>query len=104
MAMALVLDLYSAPLYAECSYYDARECRKRAAQLAGVCAANPDELKLQPGVGKYCLVQSSRVSMCNYADRTSCDNEAVRQGAVCVEFPSGGVQPNPYRLDPNSKY
>ena len=116
LGMALIAGCYSPVLEAapfcaeaqglpkECNYYDATECRKRAAQLNGVCTANPAELQLQPGTGKYCLVDSSRISMCRYADRTTCENDAARQGAVCIEFPSRDVQPNPYRLDPNSKY
>ncbi len=116
VCVGLVAGLYAPSLYAapfcvevqglpkECNYYDAIQCRNRAAQAAGVCTANAAELQLQPGTGKYCLVDSNRVSMCRYADRTSCENDAIRQGAVCIEFPSGDVQPNPYRLEPNSKY
>lgn len=88
----------------DCSYYDVAECRQRSQQESGVCSVNVSEMRLQPGTGKYCLVDSKHISMCQYADRTSCDNDATRYGAVCVEFPENQVQPNPYRIDPNSKY
>lgn len=88
----------------ECSYYDPAECRKRSAQVSGVCGINSTEIRLQPGVGKYCIVDANHVSMCHYVDRTTCDSDAIKHGAVCVEFPTVGVQPNPYKIDPNSKY
>lgn len=88
----------------DCNYYDATQCRQRSQQVGGVCSINDAEVKLQQGVGKYCVVNSNHVSMCSYADRTTCDSEAARSGAVCVEFPESQVQPNPYRIDPNSKY
>ncbi len=116
LAAATAIILYAPALHAapfcvekqgmpaECNFYDAVECRKRSEQVSGVCSVNPAEIRLQPGVGKYCVVDSNHVSMCQYADRTSCDNDAVRYGAVCIEYPSADVQPNPYRIDPNSKY
>ena len=110
-SMAYAPALFAAPfcvqkqgLPPDCNYYDAVQCRQRAGQLAGVCAVNDAEIKLQPGIGKYCVVNSSHVSMCDYADRTTCDGDAMRSGAVCVEFPASQVQLNPYKIDPNSKY
>lgn len=88
----------------DCNYYDAVQCRNRAQQLSAVCTVNEAEITLQPGIGKYCVVNSSRVSMCSYTDRTTCDSDAMRSGGVCVDFPGKKVQPNPYDIDPNSKY
>ncbi|HEU5048438.1 MAG TPA: hypothetical protein VFT64_11425 [Rickettsiales bacterium] len=117
LAVSFLLgSLYASPLYAspfcvsvqgmtpECIYTDVMECRQRAQQLNGLCTPNNAEFHLQPGIGKYCLVYSSRVSNCIYHDRNSCDAEAARNGAVCMESPSSEVQPDPYHQDPNSKY
>jgi len=88
----------------ECIYTDAIECRKRAAQMNGLCYANPAELNLQPGIGKYCVVYSDHTSSCIYTDRTSCDNDAVRNGGLCVEAPNSNVQQDPYSKDRNTTY
>jgi hypothetical protein len=90
---------------AECFYYDAVQCRKRAHELNGLCVANPGELVITPGgTGKYCLVLSSRHTQCVYADRTTCENDAVPASGVCIERAPQDIQDDPYRFDPNRKY
>lgn len=85
----------------ECIYDDAVQCRKRAAELGGLCAPNAAEITIPAGTGRYCIVDSNRIVQCNYVDRTSCNNDAVRGGGACMEAPNQGVQPDPYRQDPN---
>src|SRR5690242_3270545 len=50
----------------QCMYYDAASCSQRAQQLQGSCAVNPKEVKVSSGLGHYCLLNSSLVSMCIY--------------------------------------
>lgn len=114
--LGLVLALYAHPLLAapfcvesqgippECIYVDAGQCRQRAHEQKGLCVVNPDELTIGTGTGKYCLVDSSRIVQCNYSDFTSCDAEAKKQGAVCIETVTSNIQRDPYQLDPNRKY
>lgn len=116
LMLSVAFGLYVAPVLAspfcvsvqgiapQCIYDDVTQCRQRAQQLNGLCTPNAAEVRLQPGVGKYCLVYSNHASMCNYSDRSTCDADAQRNGAVCMDFPSSEVQENPYRKDPNSKY
>src|SRR5262245_38627424 len=87
----------------QCEYVDAAACRKRANELQAICVANPAELKLTPGIGKYCLVDSSRISQCIYTDRTSCEQDAARANGVCIENTTENVQQDPYQSDPNRK-
>lgn len=89
----------------ECAYYDAFQCRKRAAELQGFCVANPGELVIPPGgTGHFCLVLSSRTAQCVYADRTSCENDAVAANGVCIEKSPVSVNQDPYQFDINRKY
>jgi hypothetical protein len=89
----------------QCDYFDAAQCRTRAAELNGYCVANPGELVISPGgTGRYCLVLSSRHTQCLYADRTSCEKDAVSANGVCMENAPASVQEDPYRYDINRKY
>ena len=89
----------------QCDYYDAAQCRKRAAELKGYCVANPPELVIRAGgTGEYCLVLSSRDAQCLYPDRTSCENDAGPANGVCIEKSAVSVEKDPYQLDINRKY
>ena len=103
-AMGAPFCITSQTIKPQCDYTDAAECRQRADQIKGLCVANPKELTIRRGTGKYCLVDSGRVPHCIYSDRTSCDNEAVRHGAVCIESVQPMVQEPLYQRDPNRKY
>lgn len=91
-------------IHPQCHFFDATECRRRSIQLSGVCTANLTEITLLPGIGKYCLVYSNRTALCSYADRGSCDSDALRNGGVCIDNRPQGKQKDLYRLDPNLKY
>jgi hypothetical protein len=96
-AVAAPFCLQSQVIPPQCIYYDAQQCNREAARQDGVCGANPDELPLSPGPGKFCVVTSSRTSTCAYADRPTCTQEALRQNGTCTEAPrtAAGV-PDPY--------
>jgi hypothetical protein len=88
----------------ECIYDDAVLCRQRADQLSGLCVANPKEFKTLTGIGKYCLVDSNRISQCNYTDRSTCATDAQRAGGVCLDATGSTLDQNPYEKDPNVNY
>jgi hypothetical protein len=89
----------------QCDYFDASQCRTRAAELKGYCTANPGELVITPGgTGKYCVVLASRHAQCIYADYTSCANDAVAANGACIEQSSEMIQQDPYQYDINRKY
>lgn len=88
----------------ECIYSDTRECSKRAIQLGGSCDINSDEVDLPVGIGKYCLVNSSRVIQCIFPDRLSCAISAGNDGAICVDSSPEDSQPDPFREDTNRTY
>lgn len=89
----------------ECYYDDASQCRKRAAELKGLCVANRAELAVTAfGAGKYCMVDSHRIVQCIYIDRASCDADAARHDAACIDAPVDAVQPDLYKQEPNRKY
>ncbi len=88
----------------QCMYYDTAQCSARATQLGGVCTANPAELKVTGGSGRYCLVDSNRVAQCTYPDRDTCTADASRKGAICVDSLIVGVQPNLFMSNPEQRY
>lgn len=117
LSMAFILALPAQPAWAapfcvrsqalpaECLYFDAAQCRRRASELSGFCVANPAELVISSSLNdRYCLVGSNRYTQCLYADRTSCENDAVSANSVCIERPVADIQENPYLLDINRKY
>ena len=80
----------------QCIYVDGAECQKRAQQLGGVCNANAKEISTPPGPGAFCLAAGGHVISCNYADRQSCLNDAMRQHTACIQAtapPSVSVNP-----------
>lgn len=85
---------------AQCLYFDANQCRAQARRAGGSCAVNPAELTLPAGGSyPYCLTGPGYTS-CKFADRGSCEAEAGRQRATCVEsFAAGAASapPDPYR-------
>jgi Protein of unknown function (DUF3551) len=90
---------------AMCEFDDAAQCRTRARELNGQCILNAAEFKLDTRPAeRYCVVDSSKTALCIYADRTSCEDEAVRKGAVCVEVYPSDIKDNPYQFDPARKY
>jgi hypothetical protein len=97
-ALAAPFCLQSQAIPPQCNYYDAAECQNDAARQGGVCSANPSELRLQPGIGQYCLATSYGVALCVYPDRGSCMVEAARQHAACTQAPNvaPGREPDPY--------
>ena len=83
----------------QCIYYDARQCELEAQRQGEVCSANPAEVTLSRGAGLYCVVTSSRVSVCAYTDRGTCARDAMQHNGTCTEAParSAGVgAPDPY--------
>lgn len=88
----------------ECIYVDTRECSKRAGQLGGACEINPDEIDLPVGIGKYCLINSSRVIQCIFPDRVSCASSAGSDGGICVDSSPEDNQPDPFHEDKNRTY
>lgn len=87
-----------------CDYVDAGSCQKRAAELKGICSANPKNVQPLRGVGKFCVVDSSQVAECHYSDRASCIQEAQRRKASCLETPDDLIRHDPYRQQPNRNY
>ena len=88
----------------QCFYDDAGDCRRRAAQLNGLCTVNPDMLTITATNGQFCLVTSTRAIMCDYPDRGSCEQEARRHNGACIDSTVQGIQPNLHREDPNLPY
>lgn len=89
----------------QCLYDDAAECRRRAAQINGLCTVNPDMIPILPTNGKICLVSSGLAVSCVYIDRGSCEKEAQRRkDSVCVDSTQQGVQTDPHRENPARQY
>jgi hypothetical protein len=89
----------------ECLYDDAALCRLRANQLKGLCVANPDELRIVTGNQRYCLVSGDRASLCQYADRQTCERDAAREGqAACIDNVPAGGPGDPFRTEPARRY
>ncbi len=88
----------------QCLYDDAGECRRRAAQLSGVCTANPDVLTITATNGQFCLVTTGGAMLCAYLDRASCEKEADRKNGVCIDSTVQGVQPDLHRDMPGRLY
>ncbi len=85
----------------QCLYFDPAECKQRANQLGGNCAANPSELALPTTstTYPYCIAGPG-YSSCKFVDRGACEAEAARLGVGCVEgvAPAGpNAPPDPYR-------
>jgi hypothetical protein len=97
-AMAAPFCLANQIIPPQCIYYDAHQCQVEAAKQNAECRANPAELHLTAGYGKYCVVTSGGASNCNYTDVTSCGREASRQNGTCVEGTESrpGQGPNPF--------
>ncbi|HVY13908.1 MAG TPA: hypothetical protein VHB27_01675 [Rhodopila sp.] len=99
VAQAAPFCIKSQILPPQCIYQDAQQCAKEAQRQGGVCSANPDELTLTPGNGKYCMVTSTHASLCAYGDRATCARDAASQGGVCTDAPpsmGGAGVPDPY--------
>ncbi len=88
----------------QCQYYDTSECLARATQLGGICTINRIEVKVVPGAGRFCVIDSYRVASCSYPDRDSCTSDASRKGAICFDSLPEGMQPNPYSPNPEKRY
>lgn len=72
----------------QCLYADPSDCRVRAAQLNGTCAANPEEFSMPVSAGPYCVTDATRSLTCGYLDLRSCTLAAERrQGSVCIAGP-----------------
>lgn len=84
----------------QCLYFDAHQCRTQAQRSGGSCAINPTEVTLPSGgTYPYCVTGPGYTS-CKFVDRGSCEAEAGRQRASCVESFSAGAAsapPDPYR-------
>lgn len=83
----------------QCMFYDAALCQQRAFQLGGLCAVNPAEIKLSPGLGHYCLLTSQLISSCIYTDLANCQRDATTQHGACIIAPGRPESPgaDPYR-------
>ena len=97
-SLAAPFCIRSQVLPPQCLYYDAQQCNKEAARQGAVCSANPAELRLTPGFGRYCVVTSQQVSICQYTDRNICQKEASAHQGTCTEAPAGTGRgaPDPY--------
>ncbi|HTW71819.1 MAG TPA: hypothetical protein VME47_18185 [Acetobacteraceae bacterium] len=97
-AFAAPYCVQSQALPPQCDYYDPSLCQENANRQGGVCAENPQEARLQPGIGQYCVVTAGGASNCSYADRGTCAAEAQRQKGACVEAPAiaPAKAPDPY--------
>lgn len=98
-AVAAPFCLRSQVIPPQCIYNDAQQCDVAARQQNAVCSANPAEIKLSPGNGRFCVVTSARVSVCAYGDRATCDRDAASQHGTCTDAPSslrGVGVPDPY--------
>jgi hypothetical protein len=83
-AAAAPFCISSQVLPPQCIYVDAEECGREATRQGAVCSANAAELRLTRGVGQYCAVTSTQISICHYADRQSCNVDAARLHGTCV--------------------
>jgi hypothetical protein len=83
----------------QCIFVDAGSCSERATQMGGTCTVNRAEVHVSVGLGHYCLLTSSQVSACIYADRSLCELEAHHQHGVCIDTPNRPESPaaDPYR-------
>lgn len=84
----------------QCIYDDPNECRVRANQLNGYCIANPQDTKVQAGIGQYCLLVAGGAPSCVFTDQGLCQQEATRQRGACITAPQAtgrNLAPNPYR-------
>ncbi|HEX2943323.1 MAG TPA: hypothetical protein VHO91_19880 [Rhodopila sp.] len=81
-----------------CIYDDPAECQKDAHRQDAECTVNPNEVRLNPQFGKYCVVTAGGVSDCNYTDMGTCTREAGLKGGACIESPGRHPlqAPNPY--------
>ena len=111
VTMGMLAPAHAAPfcidvtgLTRECIYYDTVECRQQAGKLGGRCVANPAELHLVPGAGRYCLVDSSLAALCLYSDTATCESDAYRKGAVCIDSGAGSADVDIFRSDPGRRY
>ncbi|HUN40887.1 MAG TPA: hypothetical protein VMU81_11390 [Acetobacteraceae bacterium] len=97
-AFAAPYCIQSQALPPQCNYYDPSQCQADANRQGGVCAANPHETALQPGIGQYCVVTAGGASNCSYADRGTCAAEAHREQGACIEAPAlaPAKAPDPY--------
>lgn len=96
--LAAPFCIQSQSLPPQCNYYDASECEKDAAKQGGYCNANPENARIVPNVGQYCMVTSGGATSCVYADRQSCMADAAREGGACTDAPELAPYraPNPY--------
>ncbi len=69
----------------QCDYVDVAACRRRAAKISGSCIANPEEISLPKDIGDYCVIDATLSYECMYPDRASCEDEAKRRNAVCMD-------------------
>lgn len=98
-AWAAPFCIKSEMLPPQCIYQDVQQCDREALRQNATCAANPDEITLTPGNGRYCVVTSAHVSLCAYGDRTTCARDAATQGGTCTDAPPsilGRGVPDPY--------
>lgn len=90
----------------DCIYDDTSSCKTRAAQLSGICIVNTSEITMATGREKFCLVDSSRMPQCVYADRSGCE-AAQRNESVCIIntfHKDNEEQADPFEVDPNRNY
>lgn len=102
LAEPFCVEAYGIPK--ECYYSDPEECRKRAAQMAGICTVNPDLFSFPEGEGSYCLVVAAGVVHCLYSDARSCESEAARNKGICVRNPNRRAPSDPFRYNSEVYY
>lgn len=69
----------------QCIYFDITECQRNARKIAGQCKINDEEITLEAGAGKFCLIRSYSTAECIYNDLATCNKDAIRVGAICQD-------------------
>ncbi len=98
-AFAAPFCLQSQVIPPQCIYDDASDCRRDAGRQGAFCVVNPEEISVNPGVGEYCVVTSTRVSSCVFQSSSDCAREAAHQRGVCVQAPppAAANTPDPHQ-------
>lgn len=97
-AFAATYCLRNQVLPPQCIYDDPQQCQREAARQNAQCEANPRDIRVISGFGKYCVVTAGGVADCSYTDFGSCSHEATRKGGACTvsQTPQPLQGPNPY--------
>jgi hypothetical protein len=98
-ARASTFCVAGAAMPPQCLYEDVRGCVKAAAPPNTFCTINPEVGLIYYGSQRYCTVQSDRLAQCMFVDRSQCNQEAYRNGAICIDREEIKDDLNPFRYD-----